>query len=90
MRLRGDLLGLLTMAQTKLTSFIPQDAVVSHAGERYVDHLYIKPKTSVVEQYQIDIARYAVYENTAVKRWVTNLGTARCRVWEMRYHVISL
>jgi hypothetical protein len=90
MRLRGDLLGLLTMAQTKLSSFIPEDAVASHAGERYVDHLYIKPQTIVVKQYQIDIARSAVHENTAVKRWVTNLGNVRCRVWEMRYHVISL
>jgi len=54
------------MVQTKLSSFIPQDTVTSHVGERFVDHLYIKPRTIVVKQYQVEIARNAVHENTAV------------------------
>jgi len=54
------------MVQTKLSSFIQQDTVTSHVGERFVDHLYIKPRTIVVKQYQVEIARNAVQENTAV------------------------
>ena len=54
------------MVQTKLSSFIPQDTVTPLAGKRYVDHQYIQPQTIEVKQYQIDIARNAVHENTAV------------------------
>ncbi|PNX51804.1 MAG: hypothetical protein BV458_11040, partial [Thermoplasmata archaeon M9B2D] len=54
------------MVQTTLSSFIPQEAAVPTAGERYVDHVYIRPQTIVMKQYQIDIAKNAVLENTAV------------------------
>ncbi|PNX48785.1 MAG: hypothetical protein BV459_01570 [Thermoplasmata archaeon M11B2D] len=54
------------MVQTTLFSFIPQEAAVPTAGERYVDHVYIRPQTIIMKQYQIDIAKNAVLENTAV------------------------
>ena len=54
------------MVQTKLSSFLPQDSVRSPGGGGYIDHRYIKPGTIVVKQYQIDIAKNAVLENTAV------------------------
>lgn len=55
-----------TMVQTNLLSFITQDTIAPQTAERYIDHVYIKPKTIIMKQYQVEIAKNALHENTAV------------------------
>jgi ERCC4-related helicase len=54
------------MVQTKLTSFLTDEAANYPEPEHYLSHPYIKPQTVVLRQYQVDVAKKAADENTAV------------------------
>ena len=54
------------MVQTKLSMFIREDTTVYGKKDTYVSHEYIKDHSIIAKPFQINIAKNAVQENTAV------------------------
>jgi ERCC4-related helicase len=54
------------MVQTNLSMFFKEDTPTYGGKNTYVHHPYIREKTILTRQYQLDIARHALSRNTAV------------------------